>query len=68
MTNEELKACAKQDPEAGDHALIVDADTATALQAIVAHPRLLQRPIVTYQNNAAIGRPPEHVLSLFKKA
>ncbi|MCH8617802.1 ArsC/Spx/MgsR family protein [Undibacterium sp. TS12] len=44
-----------------------DADMATALAAIVSHPRLLQRPIVTYQNKAAIGRPPEHVLTLFKK-
>ncbi|MFZ6768411.1 arsenate reductase (glutaredoxin) [Undibacterium sp. Di26W] len=44
------------------------ADTTTALQAIATHPHLLQRPIVTYQNKAAIGRPPEHVLSLFKKA
>ncbi len=34
MTNEELKACAKQDPEAGDHALIVDTDTATAQQVL----------------------------------
>ncbi|MFZ6654400.1 arsenate reductase (glutaredoxin) [Undibacterium sp. TJN19] len=47
---------------------LADADNATALQAIAAHPKLLQRPIVTYQNKAAIGRPPEHVLSLFKKA
>ncbi|MBI3729465.1 MAG: arsenate reductase (glutaredoxin) [Burkholderiales bacterium] len=47
---------------------LVSADTATALSAIAAHPHLLQRPIVTYQNIAAIGRPPEHVLTLFKKA
>ena len=47
---------------------LAQADTASALAAIVAHPHLLQRPIVTYQNQAAIGRPPEHVLTLFKKA
>ncbi|MFZ6874480.1 arsenate reductase family protein [Undibacterium sp. Di27W] len=47
---------------------LATADTASALSAIAAHPHLLQRPIVSYQNNAAIGRPPEHVLSLFKKA
>lgn len=47
---------------------LASADTATALSAIAAHPHLLQRPIVTYQNKAAIGRPPEHVLTLFKKA
>lgn len=47
---------------------LANADTATALSAIATHPHLLQRPIVTYQNKAAIGRPPEHVLTLFKKA
>jgi arsenate reductase len=47
---------------------LVHADNAIALDAIAAYPRLLQRPIVTYKNKAAIGRPPEHVLSLFKKA
>ncbi|MFZ6677878.1 arsenate reductase family protein [Undibacterium sp. Tian12W] len=47
---------------------LAGADAATGLTAIAAHPHLLQRPIVTYQNKAAIGRPPEHVLTLFKKA
>ena len=47
---------------------LADADITAVLSAIVSHPHLLQRPIVTYQNKAAIGRPPEHVLTLFKKA
>lgn len=47
---------------------LAEADMTTALSAIASHPHLLQRPIVTYQNKAAIGRPPEHVLTLFKKA
>lgn len=47
---------------------LATADVTSALSAVAAHPHLLQRPIVTYQNKAAIGRPPEHVLSLFKKA
>ncbi|MDP1980351.1 ArsC/Spx/MgsR family protein [Undibacterium sp.] len=47
---------------------LAKADITTVFSAIVSHPHLLQRPIVTYQNKAAIGRPPEHVLTLFKKA
>lgn len=33
--------------------------------AIIAHPILLERPIVVYKQNAKIGRPPEAVLTLF---
>jgi arsenate reductase len=35
------------------------------LDLLVAHPHLLQRPIVEVGNRAAIGRPPERVLDLF---
>ena len=43
------------------------ADDAALLDALVAHPILLQRPIVVVDNaRAAIGRPPECVLSLFE--
>ena len=35
-------------------------------RAIVAHPILLQRPIVVAGKKAAIGRPPEAVLPLLK--
>jgi arsenate reductase len=41
------------------------ADDETLLAALAAHPKLLQRPIVSYLGKAAIGRPPELVLSLF---
>ncbi len=34
------------------------------VEAIVAQPRLLQRPIVVYRSKAAIGRPPDAVLSI----
>lgn len=34
------------------------------LQAIVKHPRLLERPIAVTETKAAIGRPPENVLAL----
>ncbi|WP_193099511.1 arsenate reductase (glutaredoxin) [Burkholderia sp. Z1] len=43
-----------------------DLTDAQAYAAIVAHPILLQRPIVVYRGKAAIGRPPESVQALFE--
>ena len=37
---------------------------AQLLAALVAHPRLIQRPIVMANGRAAIGRPPESVLEI----
>ncbi|MGH1484578.1 MAG: arsenate reductase (glutaredoxin) [Cellvibrionaceae bacterium] len=34
------------------------------IDAIVAHPKLLQRPIVVKGDKAVVGRPPENVLNL----
>lgn len=34
------------------------------LQAMIRYPKLIQRPIVLYNNKAAIGRPPESVLEI----
>jgi len=34
------------------------------VQAMAAHPKLIERPIVTSENSAIIGRPPENVLAL----
>ncbi len=33
-------------------------------EVLCAHPKLIERPIVVYRGRAALGRPPEAVLSL----
>ena len=47
---------------------LAKADESAVLDAIALHPKLLQRPIVVFQDLALIGRPPECVLALFKDA
>jgi arsenate reductase (glutaredoxin) len=39
-------------------------DDATLLHAMVAHPRLMERPILCDGTRAVVGRPPERVLEL----
>lgn len=43
---------------------LTQADDQKLLQALVSHPKLLQRPVVSYQGRAVIARPPERLLDL----
>ncbi|BCA94954.1 hypothetical protein TUM19329_13150 [Legionella antarctica] len=40
-------------------------DETSVLQAMLTEPLLMQRPIITFNGKAIIGRPPEKVLELF---
>lgn len=43
-----------------------NADDASLIAAMASTPKLIERPIVTDNTNAIIGRPPENVLSLLQ--
>lgn len=42
-----------------------DASENALIATMVAHPEIIERPVVRHQGKAAIGRPPEDVLKLF---
>lgn len=52
----------KSEPDFKARQLSLD-DEKTLLEAMVTAPKLMQRPIITYQNQAIIARPPEKVLA-----
>jgi arsenate reductase len=51
----EYKELGLQSPTLSDNAL---------LEAMVSHPRLIERPVVLHGERAAVGRPPENVLEI----
>ncbi len=50
--------------EAKDEGIDKSLDGDALVDAIVAHPRALERPIVVNGDKACIGRPPENVLDI----
>lgn len=44
--------------------LAAEQDEAALLEAMVANPKLIERPIVVSDGKVAIGRPPENVLKI----
>jgi arsenate reductase len=49
------------EPAYGEAGLSADADAGRILEAMVAHPILMERPIVVRGERALVGRPPECV-------
>ncbi len=43
---------------------LANAEDNTLLEAMLTHPKLIERPIVVNGNKAALGRPPENVLEI----
>lgn len=50
--------------EATEEGIGPDLEGDALIEAIVTHPRVLQRPIVVKDGRAAVGRPPENVLAI----
>ena len=53
----------KTEQEYKDLRLDLDNDH-KAIEAIMKHPKILQRPIIIHNNKAVIGRPPEKILEI----
>ncbi|AIY65777.1 arsenate reductase (glutaredoxin) [Pseudoalteromonas piratica] len=47
-----------------DLALSTENDESKLIDAMVAHPKLIERPVVVNGDKAAVGRPPENVLAI----
>ncbi len=55
----------KSDPAFKAAGLAPDLTDEAALDAMLAEPRLIQRPVVVWNNTARIGRPPAPLAELF---
>lgn len=47
-----------------DLTLSTENDESKLIDAMVAHPKLIERPVVVNGDKAAVGRPPENVLAI----
>lgn len=55
----------KQEPEYREAGLDnPELDRAQLIQGMIENPRIIERPIVVTEDKAAVGRPPENVLSI----
>lgn len=45
-------------------ALSTENDESKLIDAMIAHPKLIERPVVVNGDKAAVGRPPENVLAI----
>ncbi|MBL4692487.1 MAG: arsenate reductase (glutaredoxin) [Magnetovibrio sp.] len=43
---------------------VANLDNDALIEALVAHPRAIERPVVVSGDKAAVGRPPENVLNI----
>jgi arsenate reductase len=64
LGTDDPRAILRPEQPLSDELGLEDADRDAILDAIAAHPVLLQRPIVVIGDRAVVARPPERVLEL----
>ena len=57
----------RNEPAWKESGLTENSSEQTIIQFLIEHPVVLQRPIVTRENKAIIGRPPSNVLDLINR-
>lgn len=56
----------KNEEEYKTHIKAKDLNESELLELMIAHPKVIERPIVVIGDKAVIGRPPENVLDIIK--